>query len=72
MKVKKDDLPLFFNVNAVVQAQMHKHLSIILSEDLKWKEHIDYFLVGPCRRLVCFGDCQINCLEGKKNLFINV
>ena len=32
----------FFNCNAVVQVQMRKHLDIILSDDLKWKEHISY------------------------------
>jgi len=40
LKAQKSILHLIFNGNTVTQVPNHKHLGFVLSEDMKWKNHV--------------------------------
>ena len=42
LKKKKSNLRLFFDNKPVKQVSEHKHLGLILSDDLKWTKHIRF------------------------------
>ena len=44
LKREKKNLQLYFNGVQVTQQSEHKHLGVVLSDDLKWTKHINYIV----------------------------
>ena len=48
---KNQQPPLFLNGQVIKQVEQHKHLGIILSQDLKWSAHIDDLIDRTYKKL---------------------
>ena len=51
LKTETDPLPLTFDGHQLQQVPHHKHLGLIISEDLSWKDHIDSITSNANKKL---------------------
>ena len=49
--VDNNRISIKFGINTHLPVQKHKHLGLVLSNDLKWSSHIDYIVSDCCKLL---------------------